>query len=1032
MDVTRRSFLLGTGSATLLQPAFADEPSLPTVTKEATGARISLAGHLPWILRQQDFGRDATITCGDTWAKVSNVSLAGGARFDLTLGFRQTERGARAVLSYDGWPQAGATIVEAHIGSLLDGSGSIDLPLPAARAARIVADATSPKVGLPRRIALSLRRPLGPHGMVDPAQSISLTLEARSGRFRLPHEVSARALRLAPAPRRPSDPAWRADLVGADVPVNIRLGGWQGSAVNLAVPPGASAWVRDGAKHLRIAGRLRLDVLSGALREGPVICAEADLDQEGGRRSSSLLLDPGRWLMQTGQGLFGVSGGIPACDGAPSEAYRASTASQDGVLTAFDVPLGLHEHGVDVPGADLGRFDFGGCTCRLRLDGLARQGDGIDLPLAAHAGAQLTLPLDKATLRVVDARTLMSLDYRFRHFDLVADNRGRHLNRSPLPKRHDDQDEALLVVDFPPQHLMERAFLRRGPTLPDREAPVTPADLRSVHGTVGEAAKAARQRIAAAKADAEDHDPGLADTLPARRPFRAFSTLWTDCAKGLPEELPWIGPMGLLSSAARQLARKCAAQQRKADIDGLISRLGSPPGGAAGLASALADAVDALALPGLWLSQPALRGAAASATSADEAVKAMFGKAIAVPNEALGGLQAAWAAWTATHPSPATFFLAAEWPPELAGQDRLDAVLPEALQGKAPTRVAETDAAAFLVGRLQAAAATEQAEEPFERPNEAHLSGRSRLAFVVGDDIPLTREALTDWRRFDLRVVKRAFRPRKPDGSGATLSRISEILAFQGLQVGGTVAIRDWMAAIVAQAAPPDPFQTALELPSRLILSPAQDVRWTTPRPLPTFVARRFEREKTSPVWQAELFETIAEEPSLRAVWSGDFRPGAFVDPANVAAPEPGDWAPWAPSTTFRTAVQPRDRHELVGLTSLYGLPTLARRDVDGTLHRSQSRIPEGLTISGLKDPADVALYLPQSLAPRRLALSSLGASLDLDATFTPPATARAGATGTDGTPLFDTFGLARFSMQASYGHDEVVEVVRKGFLFPL
>ena len=248
--------------------------------------------------------------------------------------------------------------------------------------------------------------------------------------------------------------------------------------------------------------------------------------------------------------------------------------------------------------------------------------------------------------------------------------------------------------------------------------------------------------------------------------------------------------------------------------------------------------------------------------------------------------------------------------------------------------------------------------------------------------------------------------------------------------MSGDVKLDQWMAKVVDGTDAPNCYETALEIPTRLILSPAQDVLWKTPRPLPPRLAVLFEAERNASLWQAEYFETNSDAPGLRAVSSPDFKPANFIDPRNNPPPMSGPYAPWAPKrpTLFRTSIDARDRHEYVGLTSLYAIPVLARRDKNGTLDSSQGRIPDGLTLCDLENPDDVALYLPKGLAPRRLSLSSLGASLDVDAPFTPPAAAYR----KNGQPLCDTFSLAHLSMRTSYGYDELVEILRKGFLLPL
>ncbi len=72
---------------------------------------------------------------------------------------------------------------------------------------------------------------------------------------------------------------------------------------------------------------------------------------------------------------------------------------------------------------------------------------------------------------------------------------------------------------------------------------------------------------------------------------------------------------------------------------------------------------------------------------------------------------------------------------------------------------------------------------------------------------------------------------------------------------------------------------------------------------------------------------------------------------------------------------------------------------------------------------------------PRRLAelaLTALGGNFDHDTTFTPPASARRIRLNQPPDNLFDAFAIERWRQRTVLGRDIVVEVVYKGFLFPL
>jgi hypothetical protein len=349
--------------------------------------------------------------------------------------------------------------------------------------------------------------------------------------------------------------------------------------------------------------------------------------------------------------------------------------------------------------------------------------------------------------------------------------------------------------------------------------------------------------------------------------------------------------------------------------------------------------------------------------------------------------------------------------------------------------------------------------EPFDEITEARASGATRLAFRIDPQtakqgIPFSVDGLTDWESFDLAVVRRAETvkddPEHPGYGG--------VLKFQRIPAAPMAGVGlDWterMTAIRATLTPPAPDQTAIELPFRLMLSPDQNARWRTPR---SDVAQRaFEDGIVVPLWHAEL-EEGGPTSSVRAVWSPDFRPDVFysADHTQVPLPPHGPYSPWLLGKSesdadavesdanipgrkqrFRTSLDAYDRHELVGLSSIFGLPTLGRLTDSGLLDGSQVAPPAGFVLSGLKPETvkgverDIqALYLPRTLGVQELTLSALGGSIDLDARFEPPSPARL----IDLKPrLFEAFSIERWRHATTLGRDVAVEVVYKGFLFPI
>ena len=130
------------------------------------------------------------------------------------------------------------------------------------------------------------------------------------------------------------------------------------------------------------------------------------------------------------------------------------------------------------------------------------------------------------------------------------------------------------------------------------------------------------------------------------------------------------------------------------------------------------------------------------------------------------------------------------------------------------------------------------------------------------------------------------------------------------------------------------------------------------------------------------------------------------------------------------------DRHELVALTSVYGMPVLGRRSDQFVLtDGSQFEPPDGYALKGMKDfgkdapkSDQSAIYRPQPLEVSELTLTALGGSLNLDTSVVPPAAARDGGD----IDLFPSHSIERWRHRAVLGRDILVEIVYKGFLFPL
>lgn len=433
------------------------------------------------------------------------------------------------------------------------------------------------------------------------------------------------------------------------------------------------------------------------------------------------------------------------------------------------------------------------------------------------------------------------------------------------------------------------------------------------------------------------------------------------------------------------------------------------------------------------------------------------------------------------------------------------------------------------------------AENP-SRPVDSRLSGTTRLAFRVntddyepgfaGGELPFTVDALTDFSRFELSVVRRAQKlllshqdgTRRPAWDSETDQDFSHMLVHQGFSRGGAELERpdlrrqdndepglveppegrQWSEARVTvdqrlaevaklSSEPPSLLETAIEMPFRLMLSPSQDALFRTPRGVPQSLYRQSvsdadadQSASTQVLWTAELDPEAGAE--TRAIWSPDFRPEAFLpqEPRRASrwqdildqardssalpkfisryfprkrsrvnhAPLRGPYAPWAMGRhvsslnledakqelgdhRFRTSLDAFDRHELVALTSVHGLPVLGRVSLSGArLGKDQREPPPGFQVSLMgvptnkTDPYDLNdIYVPRPLDPQgfELALSSLGGFLAVNASFEPPAAIVDYERGA----LFDALSIERWRHRIVLGRDISAEVVYKGYLMP-
>ncbi|MES0100662.1 hypothetical protein [Mesorhizobium sp. M0019] len=786
--------------------------------------------------------------------------------------------------------------------------------------------------------------------------------------------------------------------------------------------------------------------------------------------------------------------------------------------------------------------------------------------LSGAADGVRVAKLDLARATLVAARDYDQMRLRFRFSDMV-------LAFSPLPAflpvsddcgvvvvpRHERADmpegegreqpepvrvdtRPVLVIEFDPQHVMERAiFLPEPPPLPDVAlAPAEQQEPGNADDVTGR--KAIQDAKIAKEAKDTSNDHSFVDFCAA---FAA-----ADETKLLPEaQKIYIGPDGLdpdAFEAARKLQALSLGQTIEKAVNQLIdiqardqiaAILASAGANAAhtqfkrpitdlGLRLELESTVESsLPLYALFRSfyRDLMTGAAEKAKAAEPPLPGEAATEYFHPNNR-DGVVGDDLARSIRRDSDAR----KNFKDFAAGRDEIPDIVEARLSG--PTRLA------FRLNCRPGAGDSNDANGLAATPKASPANpGAAGVAF---DGMPFTFAALTDWSHHEPAVTRRAeklFRELPsgvlpPLGEQAADLDDRHMLDYQGLSAGEDITGAQRMGEIRASlATTPNALETAIEIPSRLLLSTAQDAVWQTTRrfPIPgpdTAFADppavlEFGAEVTQPgapiafhsrdLWTARLLiEDV--QPGLRVVGTPDFRPmalepatrdGRALLPGHFAPPR-GAYAPWflgkeqatsgasSPRDAyvtrfgdadnqwkdvsddafcvkakdfqpprklrlvdwlcrrlgirsetekdiefFRTSLDAYDRHELVLLTSAYGLPVTGKRqaigenvELSGTLVDGSGQFEPGADFALLDGRSDEAIYRPVALNATELTLSTLGGSFTHDTHFNPPAT----ALDIDGLPFFNGMTIERWQHDIVLGRDIRAEVVYKGYLFPL
>jgi hypothetical protein len=249
----------------------------------------------------------------------------------------------------------------------------------------------------------------------------------------------------------------------------------------------------------------------------------------------------------------------------------------------------------------------------------------------------------------------------------------------------------------------------------------------------------------------------------------------------------------------------------------------------------------------------------------------------------------------------------------------------------------------------------------------SRVAQSSRLAFAVGGNpaIPFTYAGLLDWMTGLTPLLAPLARTTKP-------------------ALGSDLALR----------APRD-FETAIELPWRLLLSPNEKSAWAHSTTPVTSTSGRTElwhsRLGVKPVFPRldgkpadGVDEGSAGDRTMRAIWTRDWD----TDPSKSTGPVGGDHS--VPPDLFRMSLDPTDRSGIVRATSDYGIK------------------------AGCFDAYD-----PQPVRVNRLLLTALGAWVDLDGVWDLP----------DGNSA--QINLEAWRHRATAGRDTFVRVIERGRLLP-
>ncbi len=343
--------------------------------------------------------------------------------------------------------------------------------------------------------------------------------------------------------------------------------------------------------------------------------------------------------------------------------------------------------------------------------------------------------------------------------------------------------------------------------------------------------------------------------------------------------------------------------------------------------------------------------------------------------------------------------------------------------------------------------------DPLRLPVASFAAGETRLAFTVDDQpIPFTLAGLLDaCRRLDLRVAPVALPPDPPPGlppiplpagggppavTGGTLGGVVAaararaatiwLTTFYGAELAAEAVASLAGAAMLGRpvpgpvgGSPPTPVltgppggdQSAIELPTRLVISPNAHAAWAhatdvEEQPPPGTPTELWHTRLGTRTVGGGIDERTPTLRTVRAVWARDFD----VDLMGSHFPFAGNGA----AQTLPPADGTDDFPWLIGSPSPTGIHSDGRLPIRSPLTASDR-------YKLVHQTADFGLsgYRPPAVPAGRLMLSTLGGWLDVNVAF-------------PGQPAGTGFDIETWRQRATLGRDHEVRVVYAGFLFPL